>query len=293
MWGTNKYLSFLGEIELKDELVAVWDRTGHVMLGVPPDTPLSSPGGRSLAANLALHEVIVGHGMDPSLQIIQHTGPHRFCDMRDVLRHRQLWYSVSESAKKFLSVLGGPELDRQKSYSAARRGLSNNTLDQLKGHAYIYASLSGIGHQLANRSPDLFDDLNRVETMAVRSAINKSKNLKITDDHRNAALALLTHNKLQQLSLEDLHASNLVNKLNWVLWADVRQEREMLAEVMRHVLEMDEAPSPKVKSEFEILENFVQESLNLFGTGKTLSQARADLKAVMHSYVLNEKKGLA
>jgi len=56
VWGTDKYKSFLGEVELKDQFIGRWDNTGHVMLGVPPDQPLSSNEGRDLAANIALHE---------------------------------------------------------------------------------------------------------------------------------------------------------------------------------------------------------------------------------------------
>jgi hypothetical protein len=285
VWGTDKYLPFHGEIELKDQWIGAWDRIGHVSLGVPPEKPLSSSEGRELAANIALHEVVVGHGMDPFLEIIQHGGPYRFCDMRDVLRHRQLWFSVSESAKKFLSVVGGPELSRQEAYDAAKQSLSNDTLDQLKAHTQIYYSLSAIGELLGKESPELFADLNEVERTAVQSAIKESESLGVKVDHKNAAMALLTHNKLQQLNLENLHPSTLVNRLNWVLWMDVRQEKEMLAEVMRHVLNMEKSPSPVVESEFKALEDFVQESLRLFGTGKTLSQARTDLEAVMDSYI--------
>lgn len=279
VWGSNKFDWVIGRAELKrDFFGGGWSSLGNVMLGA---SSLSWPEERRLVANISLHEIVVGHGMDP----LAGSG-FRSVDMRDALAHRDKWYSVSKSAAKFLSVVGGPEQARQEAYDFAKSNLSNNSLDELKNdQPAIYSALAGVGEKISTRSNEYLDDIGETESRILSEEVNNLGSYAVNDEHKNVALALSIHKRLQQVDIGDLSGGKLISALISVLRREVRQEHEMVAEAMRHVLTMNTPPVTEVQAEFRELESFVQFVLDLYGSGKTLNQARADLKAVMDSYI--------
>jgi hypothetical protein len=281
VWGTDRFNSMIGTATLtRDYFGGGWFEPGKVTLGVQS---FYSSEEREVAANIALHEIVVGHGMDPFCDygdgLLTHSpSGNRALDMRDTLAHRAKWFAVSRSAEKFLASVGGPEHARQVAFDEAKESLSDDKISQLKEEqSDIYSVSSSIGQRI--RNDEYSGDPN---LQAIQHDIDNLDFQSLTDEHKDTATALSVCKELD--SILELSEGQCVNDLNHLLIWQVRQEQEMIAEVMRHVLINESSPSPDFETEFKELETFVDFVLKLYGGRKTLTQARSDLKKVINNY---------
>lgn len=292
VWGDGEtYSKSIGGIELRRDF-AGGGECSHDGNAVVYGGSLMTAEERRKAADSVLHEVVVGHRMDPVV-----CRGIRFLDMRDVLFRGGEWFKLSVIVPRFLMVMGGPELVRQNRFEEAKRLMTPEAIESLKleGNG-IFERLSEIGilvrEENARGASEYFGYFQGGQEHMVdfRPLFSEFKTEmdKLGDDYRDAGTALLAFKILQQMGLTGIRVRpfvpRLIADLNKVLEEQVRQEQEMIVEVIRHVLTLDSVPAGVSGDDFRKLEGFVGMVLSLYG-GRSLAEARKYLKAVRNQFI--------
>lgn len=268
-----------------------WYEPGHLKISYLPRDDETT---RRQLANIMLHELVVGHAIDPSHGYIEaRRNPYGLLDIRDTMEFYKAWTAVANLAPKFLYSVGGPEYKRTVIFQGLLLDLNPVSLKNFylnTNNQPTIDEMSKIGVKLRNgfEKTGAYIGTNSTGDLIKRAIADYLKiDGTFLRQHRDTALATyvlkyIMASPLTSMGLLDQKNPAIVDLYHVVSGHGQRQEIEMIAEVVRHIMIQD-APVKEVGDIIPLFENFVSRVLSIYD-GYPLNDARKNLRSVTEKF---------